>query len=536
MFLCLSNINLEILYLNNLIFCLVINIWADKRAFLHLIKNIMKLSLFFLFSILISISSHATNYYVSTNGSNTNSGLSLGLSWATLQYASDHVVAGDCVLVANGTYVGCYIDVTGTAAKPIVFKAIGNNVVINQPNGTTNDGINVENCDWIVIDGFRVINQPRTGIRVVKADNCVVRNNFCDNNARWGILTGFAENIIIEYNECSNSQAEHGIYFSNSADNPIIRYNKCHHNSNCGIHMNGDVSLGGDGIITNARVEGNIIYENGTGGGSGINCDGVSNSIILNNLLYANHASGISLYQIDGGAASTNNKVFNNTIINASNARWCLNITDSSTGNTVLNNILINQNTARGSITISANSLTNFSSNNNIVVNKMSKDDGNTILNLANWQSSGYDVNSLLAAVQTGIFVNPAGADFHLLSASQAIDNGSALVSSVVLKDMELNSRPQGAGYDMGCYEYMLPTSIPENFTDNDCTVFPNPATTTLMVTMNDERALEIYNMTGQLLNTYRLSKGSHAIDISHLASGLYLIRSGKAGKKLVVK
>ena len=332
----------------------------DKRAFLHLVKNLMKRSFFFLFSILSYLSSQATNYYVSTNGNNTNSGLSLGLSWATLQYASDHVVAGDCVLVANGTYVGCYIDVTGTAAKPIVFKAIGNNVVINQPNGTTNDGINVENCDWIVIDGFRVINQPRTGIRVVKADNCVVRNNFCDNNARWGILTGFAENIIIEYNECSNSQAEHGIYFSNSADNPIIRYNKCHHNSNCGIHMNGDVSLGGDGIITNARVEGNIIYENGTGGGSGINCDGVSNSIILNNLLYANHASGISLYQIDGGAASTNNKVFNNTIINASNARWCLNITDSSTGNTVLNNILINQNTARGSITISANSLTNF--------------------------------------------------------------------------------------------------------------------------------------------------------------------------------
>ena len=53
-------------------------------------------------------------------------------------------------------------------------------------------------------------------------------------------------------------------------------------------------------IISFALVERNIIYENGVGGGSGINCDGVSDSIFRNNLLYNNHASGISLYGIDG--------------------------------------------------------------------------------------------------------------------------------------------------------------------------------------------------------------------------------------------
>ena len=42
--------------------------------------------------------------------------------------------------------------------------------------------------------------------------------------------------------------------------------------------MNGDVSQGGDGIISGALVEENIIYDNGVGGGSGINCDGVQNS------------------------------------------------------------------------------------------------------------------------------------------------------------------------------------------------------------------------------------------------------------------
>ena len=310
------------------------------------------------FSVISSV--YSTNYYVSNTGNNSNTGLTLPLAWATMQHAANNVAAGDCVLVANGTYTGCYISTNGNSGNPIVFKALGNSVIINQPNGTTNDGINIEGGEWIVIEGFRVINQPRTGIRVVNADHCVIRKNYCHNNNSWGILTGFAENIIIEYNECSNSKIEHGIYFSNSADNPIIRYNKCHHNNANGIHMNGDINLGGDGIINNARVEGNIIYENGVAGGSGINCDGVTNSIFLNNLLYANHASGISLYKIDGGAGSSNNKVYNNTIINASNARWCVNITDGSTGNAVYNNILINQHPTRGSITVAANSLSGF--------------------------------------------------------------------------------------------------------------------------------------------------------------------------------
>ena len=41
---------------------------------------------------------------------------------------------------------------------------------------------------------------------------------------------------------------------------------------------------GADGIISGALVENNVIYNNGLGGGSGINCDGVQNSVIRNNL------------------------------------------------------------------------------------------------------------------------------------------------------------------------------------------------------------------------------------------------------------
>ena len=132
--------------------------------------------------------------------------------------------------------------------------------------------------------------------------------------------------------------------------------------------MNGDVSQGGNGLIVNALVEKNVIYDNGRQGGSGINADGVQNSRFINNLLYNNHASGISLYRIDGAAGSTNNLIAHNTITMASDARWALNIQNGSTGTSVVNNILHNNHAFRGSIDISADSLPGFSSNHNVVM------------------------------------------------------------------------------------------------------------------------------------------------------------------------
>src|SRR6185436_2358594 len=110
-----------------------------------------------------------------------------------------------------------------------------------------------------------------------------------DLNGRWGILTGFSDDILIENNVMSRSQAEHGIYVSNSGDRPVIRDNVVWGNYANGIHMNGDLSQGGDGVISGALVERNVIYENGRGGGSGINGDGVRDSRIQNNLLFDNH-------------------------------------------------------------------------------------------------------------------------------------------------------------------------------------------------------------------------------------------------------
>ena len=281
----------------------------------------------------------------------------------------------------------------------------------------------------------------------------IIRNNNCDQNSYWGIFSGFSENILIENNVASRSVQQHGIYFSNSADNPVIRGNISWGNSACGIHMNGDASSGGDGIISNALVENNVCYDNGLGGGSGINCDGVKNSTIRNNLIYNTHASGISLYRIDGGAASTGNVVVNNTVLVASNGRWAMNVHDGSTGNTIRNNIFYSAVGNYGAMHFTSNSLAGTVSDYNIVEDRFTPDDDASWISLSQWRTqTGLDAHSIITSNPSTLFVNAAGGDYHLVAGSAALDVGTT--ASAPPTDFEGTTRPSGNGVDIGYDEF----------------------------------------------------------------------------------
>jgi parallel beta-helix repeat protein len=363
-------------------------------------------------------------------------------------------------MVEPGTYPGFSAGystpaVAGTAAAPVTFKALPG-AVIDARNGDTADGIDLEpGDDYWVIDGFSVQNTSgtitRAGIRVTGSANVVVQNNNVDDCGTWGIFTGFAENVLIQNNVCSRSQAQHGIYVSNSADNPVIRGNTCWGNHDCGIQINADVSQGGDGIITGALVEGNIIHDNGAGGGAAINFDGVQQSVVRNNLVYNNHANGIALFMQDGAAPSMNNVVVNNTVVMASDARWDITIANGSTGNTLLNNILLNNNPNHGSVDITADSLPGLASDYNVVADRFTPDDGGTFESLAAWQAgTGQDKHSFVAGAAQ-LFVNAAGNNYQLAAASPAVGKGTSLDAPPT--DLLGNPRPSGSGYDIGAYQ-----------------------------------------------------------------------------------
>ncbi|KYF85712.1 hypothetical protein BE20_14820 [Sorangium cellulosum] len=339
--------------------------------------------------------------------------------------------------------------------------------MVNAPGPINRHGSNIEVedyddvvvHDW-VIDGFELASAPRSGVDVRVTRDITVQNCHVHDSGRTGIFTAFSDHVVIQHNE-SEFNGEHGVYTSNSGDFPVVRGNLLHHNRSAGVHMNGDRNFTpGDGLISFAEVEGNIIWENGLGGASAINCDGVSDSVIRYNVLYENHASGISLFAIDGSEGSSRNKVYNNTIVMAEGSRWVVNIPESPEGisnprcNTIVNNILYTPRLDRGSILIYEGGAEDpcFYSDYNVVVDRFSRDNGETIINLATWRrTTGQDRHSILAA-PWALFVDPASDDYRLRGGSPAIDRGLFLWDA--LPDaLEGTPPPIGATYDIGAYE-----------------------------------------------------------------------------------
>lgn len=395
-------------------------------------------------------------FYVAANGNDAAAG-SATAPWRTIQRAAHDVLPGDLIVVRPGRYAGFVLGwdgpQNGTVTNPITFRGEPG-AIVESRNIHTADGINLEGASFIIIEGFSIQNNgtiTRAGIRSVTNQSVLIRNNQIDFAGRWGVFTGFSNSVTIENNVVSRAQMEHGIYVSNSCVNPIMRNNRIWGNAGNGIHMNGDVSQGGNGLILNALVEKNVIYDNGRSGGSGINGDGVQYSKIVNNVLYDNHASGISLYRVDGADGAKNNLVAHNTILMASDGRWALNIQNGSTGNQVRNNVLYTTHSFRGSIDISLDSLNGFSSDYNVVMERFTTD-GGTVLSLAQWrQRTGQDLHSLTALPQA-LFVNVTGNDYHLTAGSPARDTGVVLVD--VKMDRDGISRPIGTRSDIGAYEY----------------------------------------------------------------------------------
>ena len=256
---------------------------------------------FFLTIFLLSNSTilTATTYYIATNGNNNNTGDSLN-PWKTIQFAADTAIAGDIIIVKDGTYQPFHMAKNGTALNKITIKSqnkLGAKINGNELFNGRYAGIHIT-ADYITVDGFDIlstgspaVSSGERGIRLsgdpsTYRQGVTIRNNKVTGAGWVGITTSYADDVVIEFNDVSNTVNQHGIYVANSADRPVVRGNIIHSNNQAGLHMNGDGASPGDGTISNALVENNIIYSNSSGASSSaINMDGVNNSIIRNNLI-----------------------------------------------------------------------------------------------------------------------------------------------------------------------------------------------------------------------------------------------------------
>jgi hypothetical protein len=145
-------------------------------------------------------------------------------------------------------------------------------------------------------------------------------------------------------------------------------------------------------------------------------------------------------------------------------------------------------------------------------------------------------------------FVNLSGADFHLTEDSPATDKGSSL--DAPKDDFDRIPRPQGAGYDIGCYEFrtsavgIMGDTPAEPLSLNLMQNYPNPfnpvTTIRFSIAQRSYTTLEVFDVLGRevatLVNEWKES-GSYkiAFDIRNstfgiLTSGMYFCRMSASG------
>ncbi|TAL67083.1 MAG: T9SS type A sorting domain-containing protein [Bacteroidetes bacterium] len=147
-------------------------------------------------------------------------------------------------------------------------------------------------------------------------------------------------------------------------------------------------------------------------------------------------------------------------------------------------------------------------------------------------------------------FVNSAEYDLHLKYTANAVNNGLSL-NSIFTTDKDAISRPQGAGWDIGAYEYKEPSSVEKTSPEKPLTYnFPNPFQYTSNIEYTLPNAgnitIKIYDMQEQLLRDLysgSIDAGMHIATWdgrtdtgSEAPSGVYMYRIQFEGQAIIGK
>jgi len=362
-------------------------------------------------------------YYVSPTGSDSNSGTQAA-PFLTIQRAADVVNPGDTVIVEDGVYSNSAASgnnsrlVTmsrgGTAASPVTFRAQNKwGAVLDGLNNTTADGMGVA-ANYITIQDFEIRNFGNG----VSGGGLGIENDSGGTN-----LSILGNNIHDIGRMCTDtSNGEVGIFLAN--DSVTVSGNL--------IHDIGRFAPGENGCQPSTGY-----YQNHD---HGIYIALGSHYKIQNNIFYANRRGwAIQLYP----SALDDVQIVNNTFADPNPYRdGHIVITPSAITNSLIANNIFYQPT-NAALYCGASGPNSLTVENNLT----------TVSQMCNASMSGTSFsNNLVSQSSSGLMVDPSNHNYHLATGSPAIDAGTS--TNAPSTDYDGISRPQGAGYDIGAYEW----------------------------------------------------------------------------------
>ena len=180
-----------------------------------------------------------------------------------MHYAVSLVKAGDTVLTGPGKYIETKqvsIKTSGEKEKRITFSGNGKGVIIDLTGLPDRNGFEVYFANYITIENLAVHasrDKNSRGIRLTHSNGSIIRNNTVHGAGHANIFCSLSDYTTFEENEAYGGAI--GIYVADSSDYVTVKGNLLHDNSAIGLHMNGDRHSGGDGTISYATVENNVI-------------------------------------------------------------------------------------------------------------------------------------------------------------------------------------------------------------------------------------------------------------------------------------
>lgn len=424
-----------------------------------------------------------------TYGQQCNCDYTISLNASQWFFDGAAVLPGQRICFASGTRTGIEIrNVHGTPENPVIItNECNGKVTISSPPNYGNS-FTVKNCSNIQVTGTGNPNEEY-GIEITGAvmginflefstdmevDHLYVHDVICVgivaktdptcNSATWrGNFT--LHNARFHHNKIMNTGCE-GFYIGNShydagvtktcGGTPTLIYE--HGLDGVQVYNNLLNNIGNDGIqvggAINATIHHNTVTDFGTNGTNqhknGIQCgNGTTQAKVYNNKV---ENGGYCFFDYGGGGVW-----YNNIGRNCSEGGFIVNDVLPNlapTGFVLVNNTLID--CMKSGLMVFGQNTNSSLFANNIIAVPGHAGYAHVKYNNASLQSYWTDTNNLKTNdISTVLFANSSDNNYHLLSASPAVDGGLNVAANGVTHDLDENIRPSGNAFDIGAYEFI---------------------------------------------------------------------------------